>query len=782
MAGANPELVVRVAANLAELKKNMAEGVSQIETTTAAMGKLAASFSGDKIIQAAHNVVAAVNEIGGASKLTEANQARVNATLEKALEQYRVLGKDAPPGMQKLADETRQVDKASTGLTDTVKSLALGFAAMFSARAAFNFVKDTINEASALNDLSQQTHIGVEDIQLLAGAMSEFGVDADTLAKGVFSLSRRIAGGDESATHALALMGMSLKDVEGLQGKDLFLKMESGLATLQGSLRDTAASDLFGSKLGMAMAGASEGIGGAMAKAQALNTVMSGESVRAMDEYGESIERTQKSMSAMAGNMIGPLAQGFNVIYDATTKGASKLAIFWAMAQDEMDRAAGAPSGLHLLKLLDDINIKTEAGIAATKQAAAAHGDVAAAVDTRTKAEQFMAVLEANAAGVLNTTQLADLAHLKEIGALNAANALGIGVNAAQFAKYTAGIEAAKKATSDLADAQKAADALIMTTYQGQLAALRAMETARAKSYGTREQIAMLGRQEAAEQALAAAVYAQLNSEKERMTLIEAGGKRHAEITAQKMALEAKLTAVIGEAILAELQAQVKLNAAWGLDAVGALKAQGSAAETLRLGLEKLQATEQAGVSQKAQTQLLYDAYTKSLYDEATASDAARDGLDTVGKSLGAIPPLVQAAGSAMLGLIDSMKDYKQFGQEGWFGWAPTGAMPTIISLPSTPGLTTAPTNPGGTWTPPRRASGGPVASRSPYLVGERGPELFVPASAGAIVPHGGGGIALTQHIYVTQPLGTPQAIASAVGDAHLQGLKNLGVRLPTGV
>jgi hypothetical protein len=35
------------------------------------------------------------------------------------------------------------------------------------------------------------------------------------------------------------------------------------------------------------------------------------------------------------------------------------------------------------------------------------------------------------------------------------------------------------------------------------------------------------------------------------------------------------------------------------------------------------------------------------------------------------------------------------------------------------------------------RASGGPVAAGVPYMVGERGPELFVPGSSGAIVPNG---------------------------------------------
>lgn len=36
-----------------------------------------------------------------------------------------------------------------------------------------------------------------------------------------------------------------------------------------------------------------------------------------------------------------------------------------------------------------------------------------------------------------------------------------------------------------------------------------------------------------------------------------------------------------------------------------------------------------------------------------------------------------------------------------------------------------------------KRATGGPVSARTPYIVGENGPELFVPASAGTIVPNG---------------------------------------------
>ncbi len=40
----------------------------------------------------------------------------------------------------------------------------------------------------------------------------------------------------------------------------------------------------------------------------------------------------------------------------------------------------------------------------------------------------------------------------------------------------------------------------------------------------------------------------------------------------------------------------------------------------------------------------------------------------------------------------------------------------------------------------PGRATGGPVSPGRPYVVGERGPELFVPTSAGQVDANGGGG------------------------------------------
>ena len=56
----------------------------------------------------------------------------------------------------------------------------------------------------------------------------------------------------------------------------------------------------------------------------------------------------------------------------------------------------------------------------------------------------------------------------------------------------------------------------------------------------------------------------------------------------------------------------------------------------------------------------------------------------------------------------------------------------------------------GGLFKPSPRALGGPVSAGSPYLVGERGPELFMPSRGGSIIPNnalGGGGTSVVVNV-----------------------------------
>src|SRR6188768_4257557 len=76
-------------ANLKPLEVS-AKGVqSQLE-------KMARSLSGEQIIKQAQLATAAVKSIGGATKLTEAEQKKLNATVTEAIAKYAALGQKAP--------------------------------------------------------------------------------------------------------------------------------------------------------------------------------------------------------------------------------------------------------------------------------------------------------------------------------------------------------------------------------------------------------------------------------------------------------------------------------------------------------------------------------------------------------------------------------------------------------------------------------------------------------------------------------------------------------------
>ncbi|PNB41694.1 tail tape measure protein, partial [Pseudomonas sp. FW305-130] len=63
----------------------------------------------------------------------------------------------------------------------------------------------------------------------------------------------------------------------------------------------------------------------------------------------------------------------------------------------------------------------------------------------------------------------------------------------------------------------------------------------------------------------------------------------------------------------------------------------------------------------------------------------------------------------------------------------------------------------------PGRATGGPVSPARPYLVGERGPELFVPTTSGSVVAAGGGGARDVRGAITGQGgSDAPQALAAA--------------------
>lgn len=113
---------------------------------------------------------------------------------------------------------------------------------------------------------------------------------------------------------------------------------------------------------------------------------------------------------------------------------------------------------------------------------------------------------------------------------------------------------------------------------------------------------------------------------------------------------------------------------------------------------------------------------------EASLLRAARTGRfgfeDLRRVALSALSEIARGALSAGFGAIGG--GGKASGLGGLLSIA-TSLVGGLFGLPGLPGL-------------PGRATGGPVAPGAAYLVGERGPELFVPTASGRIEPGGRAG------------------------------------------
>ena len=277
------QLIDKLSAPLEQARKKLADTSTTVdnvrkntEPASAALAKMSTAFKGDQLLQQANNVVAAIDAIGGASKLTEAEQARVNATLEKALDKYRALGQTAPAEMQALADATKATDSAwgqfvskfdiKAAFTDpigTAKSAATAFGAELGtivgigaavvagivavAGAAFALAKNAASAGAELDDMADKTGLTVPALSRMSNAAQVLHVDMGTLTDTVFKLEQRMGEGGDAFNKALAQIGLSTDQLKAA-GPDRYLELvAAGLDRLDDpAARAAAGAALFG--------------------------------------------------------------------------------------------------------------------------------------------------------------------------------------------------------------------------------------------------------------------------------------------------------------------------------------------------------------------------------------------------------------------------------------------------------------------------------------------------------------------------------------------------------
>jgi hypothetical protein len=203
--------------------------------------------------------------------------------------------------------------------------------------------------------------------------------------------------------------------------------------------------------------------------------------------------------------------------------------------------------------------------------------------------------------------------------------------------------------------------------------------------------------------------------------------------------------------------------------------------EQLTAEYDKLKASMQASGASAEEQELAYLKYQEAFVGAIPPVKTLGDESDKTGektknageKAKGAIAGF-QALGAAVNYAAGSFQNmYTQVGH----GTGYEGDLRRLNDMASEYGRAGIPVV-GGLF--PGRAAGGPVTAGAPYMVGEHGPELFMPRTSGTILPNGGGGVNVNvSGLILSDDPAARQQLATIIQDALVTAYRQHGNRQP---
>jgi hypothetical protein len=297
-------------------------------------------FSGAKVIREAETAAKAVEQIGGAARLTEAEQRRLNATVTEALAKYQALGQEAPESLKRLAAETTKAAEASkqvtAGVTQAEKSIGgLGAVAakigpallgMFTVGAVTSFAQEILDLGGQINDLSSRTGIGVEAVQELKFAAEQSGTSIDVVAGSVNKLSDGLAEGSKSTRAAVKDLGLSFTDLRNSSPEDAFTAVTAALKEIPDEMkRVNLGRELLGKGFDQLLPAIRDGFSELRQQARETGQVLSEENVKALADFGDQWDATMTRIKGSTASAILDIGRGFSGMFAELKSGLDDL-------------------------------------------------------------------------------------------------------------------------------------------------------------------------------------------------------------------------------------------------------------------------------------------------------------------------------------------------------------------------------------------------------------------------------------------------------------------------
>jgi hypothetical protein len=336
-------------------KKNMVAFEMDVKGVQREMQRMVSSFDGSRIIREATLMSAAVEKIGGATKLTEAETKRYNAAISEAVAKMQALGQEAPEAWKKIAAETEKAAKASEGvgagnkkagesmlsLGSIAKGVGGAIAASFTVGAITSLVTDVINLGGEVSDLASRTGISTDAIQELKYAADQTGSSIDTVVGSIEKMGIKLTEASDDTLRSVRDLGLSIDDLRGMRPEDAYTAIADAVAGIENPMRQVeVATELMGRAAAQNLPAIKAGLSDLRQEARDLGQVMSKDAIEGLDTLGDTWGKIVGAVKAGVGEIIADLARA--------TDGIRKM-----QAELAKESAKGQPSRSPISQRLD---------------------------------------------------------------------------------------------------------------------------------------------------------------------------------------------------------------------------------------------------------------------------------------------------------------------------------------------------------------------------------------------------------------------------------------------
>jgi hypothetical protein len=231
-------------------------------------------------------------------------------------------------------DETRQAFDSVRSSLDKVKQSADGFrtalgrGGLLGAAAGLSAVlvtqtRSVINLADSLDDLSQRSGVAVEALSKLRVAPELADVSIEQLTTGLKEFNQSLVEASDQSSRAAQVFRALGVDISGNTEQSLSNTAAAFARLEDGALKSTLATQLFG-RQGLAfiplLNTGSEGLAKAAAQAEKLGVVISSDFARQAGEFNDNLARLKTSVTGLGLAIANPLLPKVNSLAEALLK------------------------------------------------------------------------------------------------------------------------------------------------------------------------------------------------------------------------------------------------------------------------------------------------------------------------------------------------------------------------------------------------------------------------------------------------------------------------------